>query len=244
MRFFVDQPLQVGQSLTLPEAVAHHWLTVLRAQVGDQAVLFNGQGGEYAVQLLDVHKKTATVQVLAHDPNDRILPVAVTLGLVMSKGDRMDYALQKSTELGVAAIQLLTSERGEMRLRHDRDQKKLAHWRQVLIAACEQCGLNRVPLLHPPMPLSNWPATLPDGLRLMMAPSGQPLALPEPLPERIVVLVGPEGGLSETEMQQAEQQGFLRWQLGTRVLRTETAPVVALAVLMAHNAQNQLHVPA
>ena len=156
MRFFVDVPLQVGDTLTLPEAVAHHWGTVLRARPGDQAVLFNGQGGEYAVQLLDLHKRTATVQVLGFDPVARTARCAVTLGLVMSKGDRLDYAIQKSTELGVRQIQLLTSERCELRLRYERDQKKLSHWQQVAVAACEQSGRNRVPQVHGLFDLSHF----------------------------------------------------------------------------------------
>lgn len=233
MRFFVDQPLAVNTTVQLPAAVAHHWLTVLRARVGDTATVFNGQGGEYHIELLELAKKNATVQVLSHTPDDRALPVQVTLGLVMSKGDRMDYALQKSTELGVAQIQLLTSERCEMRLRYERDQKKLEHWQQILIAACVQCGLNRIPLLHPPLPLHEWLPQVSDPLRLMMAPAAQALTLPRPLPSPLCLLVGPEGGLSESEMQDAEAQGFLRWQIGTRVLRTETAPVVGLAVLQS-----------
>ncbi len=233
MRFFVDVPLQVGDTLTLPEAVAHHWGTVLRARPGDQAVLFNGQGGEYAVQLLDLHKRTATVQVLGFDPVARTARCAVTLGLVMSKGDRLDYAIQKSTELGVRQIQLLTSERCELRLRYERDQKKLSHWQQVAVAACEQCGLNQIPTVLPPLDLPDWLVQLDSPLKLMMAPTGQQLSLPRPLPAQLALLVGPEGGLSPAEMTLAEQHGFARWQLGHRVLRTETAPVVALSVLQA-----------
>ena len=138
-RFYADIPLAIDTNVELPEMVFHHWTRVLRAKVGDQATLFNGVGGEYEVELTEINKKDAQARVLSFNPIDRTEPYFVTLGQVMSKGDRMDYAIQKSTEMGVGEIQLLTSERCEMRLKYDRDQKKIDHWQQVAIAACEQC---------------------------------------------------------------------------------------------------------
>lgn len=233
-RFFVDTPLQLNHYLTLPDSVFHHWVRVLRAQAGDQAILFNGLGGEFLVQLTEVNKKDATVHLLAYEQADRAPDYAVVLGQVMSKGDRMDYAIQKATELGVHKIQLLVSERCEMRLKYERDQKKIEHWQQVAIAACEQCGMNRVPEILPPLLLEDWfgQTAAHNTLKLVLAPAQSAQPLPAPLPKSIQLLVGPEGGLSDNEIQQAVQHGFQCWTLGPRILRTETAPVVALSALL------------
>src|SRR5690606_8706943 len=155
-RFYIDADLTVDVSLELTETVFHHWVKVLRAQVGESATLFNGQGGEYDVTLTEVAKKSATVSVNAFNPANRMPKFQALLGQVMSKGDRMDYAIQKAVELGVSEIQLLTSDRCEMSLKYDRDQKKLDHWQGVAIAACEQCGLNIVPKILAPMSLEKW----------------------------------------------------------------------------------------
>jgi 16S rRNA (uracil1498-N3)-methyltransferase len=230
-RFYTPIDLAVDQSLQLPDTVFHHWVRVLRAQVGDQATLFNGQGGEYLASLNHIDKKSAQVKILSFEPFDRAPNIKVTLGQVMSKGDRMDYAIQKATELGVHAIQLLVSERCEMRLKYDRDQKKIEHWQQVAVAACEQCGLNRIPTLLPPLPLSDWLAQVTTSRRYVLALSAeqQPTGLADMTD--VSLLIGPEGGLSEAEILLSEQHGFTRWQMGARVMRTETAPIVALALL-------------
>jgi 16S rRNA (uracil1498-N3)-methyltransferase len=233
-RFYADIALNLDTTVELPEIIFHHWTRVLRASVGDQATLFNGLGGEYDIELVEINKKNATARVLSFDPIDRAESYFVTLGQVMSKGDRMDYAIQKATELGVGAIQLLTSERCEMRLKYDRDQKKIDHWQQVAIAACEQCGLNRVPKILPPMSLEDWLPQIQSELKLVLAPIQAPKPLPKILPATISLLIGAEGGLSVQEIEMAEKSGFLKWQIGERVLRTETAPVVALAHLMAN----------
>ncbi len=230
-RFYIDTPLNLNQSFELSEAVFHHWVRVLRATQGEEAIVFNGQGGEYTVQLSDIQKKTAFALVKNFNADNRTLPFQVTIGQVMSKGDRMDYAIQKSVELGVHAIQLLTSERCEMRLKYERDQKKIDHWQGIAIAACEQCGMNIVPKILPPLTLSDWVTQCQAELKLVMALSQDKLALPCPLPPSIAVLVGPEGGLSQNEIEFAQQHGFSSWTIGDRILRTETAPVVALSIL-------------
>ncbi len=233
-RFFADIPLNIDQVIELPEVVFHHWVRVLRANVGDQSTLFNGLGGEYDVELVEINKKNATARVLGFNSINRTEPYFVTLGQVMSKGDRMDYAIQKATELGVGAIQLLTSERCEMRLKYDRDQKKIDHWQHIAIAACEQCGLNRIPQILAPTSLENWLPQIQSELKLVLAPIQAPKPLPSTLPKTISLLIGAEGGLSAIEIEMAEKSGFLKWQIGERILRTETAPVVALAQLMAN----------
>ncbi|TXJ08462.1 MAG: 16S rRNA (uracil(1498)-N(3))-methyltransferase [Acinetobacter sp.] len=230
-RFYIDAPLHIGETIILTETVFHHWCRVLRAKIHDQAVLFNGQGGEYLVELVNINKKDASIRILNFNPQNRTLPFQVTLGQVMSKGDRMDYAIQKSTELGVHAIQLLTSERCEMRLKYERDQKKIEHWQGIAIAACEQCGMNQIPQILSPMSVQDWIAQCTASLKLVMALSQESLQLPTPLPNNIAILIGAEGGLSPSEIETATQHGFLAWTIGERVLRTETAPIVALSIL-------------
>ena len=262
--------LPLGDDIDLPDSIVHHWCRVLRANIGDQGVLFDGFGGEYQVQLKTISKKSATATLLTHLSDDKTAPIISKIGLVMSRGERMDYAIQKATELGVTAIQLLSSHHGEVNLKPAQVEKKLAHWQQVAIAACEQCGLNRPPLILAPQPVNNWLETLdsdssdkpmavspvvsllsqapyyqvlqtPADLCMQMAvpAAGQPLT-PENLTQvlkqtnpYIKLLIGPEGGLSADERKQAESIGYKPWQIGTRVLRTETAPVVALATLHA-----------
>ena len=276
-RFFYIQPnsLQVGSTLPLTEDIFHHWCKVLRASVGEQALFFDGQGGEYTVTLTDITKKQALVTINDFNPINRALPFTVNIALVMSRGERMDYAIQKATELGVSSIQLLTSQHGEVRLKADQADKKLAHWQQVAVSACEQCGLNIVPNLLAPKAFSDWidePAgvhTSANVTKLILAvppddsglvtPCNQiegndiqqngiePITpytpYPNPLPHitnqfrqcslaQFWLLIGAEGGFSAQEITQAIERGFMPWQIGERVLRTETAPVVALSSLL------------
>ena len=230
-RFYIEADLAVDTQIELTETVFHHWCKVLRAQVGDQATLFNGQGGEYQVELTEVAKKSATVQVLTFNPANRTPAIRTLLGQVMSKGDRMDYAIQKAVELGVSEIQLLTSERCEMRLKYDRDQKKIDHWQGIAIAACEQCGMNIVPTIHAPVNLDKWLASELPATRLVLAPNKEKLDVLANATPNITLLIGPEGGLSDAEITTANEHGFISWCIGERVLRTETAPVVALSIL-------------
>ena len=238
--------------------------------MGEQALFFDGQGGEYTVTLTDITKKQALVTIKDFNPINRALPFTVNIALVMSRGERMDYAIQKATELGVSSIQLLTSQHGEVRLKADQADKKLAHWQQVAVSACEQCGLNIVPNLLAPKAFSDWidePAgvhTSANVTKLILAvPSddsgvGPPCNQTEgndiepitpyilymnPLPHianqfrqcslaQFWLLIGAEGGFSAQEITQAIERGFMPWQIGERVLRTETAPVVALSSLL------------
>lgn len=234
-RFYIETELNTGNSIELTESVFHHWVRVLRAKELDQAIFFNGKGGEYIVTLTEINKKNAFVSIDQFNPINRTAPAKVILGQVMSKGDRMDYAIQKATELGVTTIQLLTSERCEMRLRYERDQKKLDHWQSIAIAACEQCGMNKLPNILAPISLTDWvkSAQLPQS-RFVLAPNkGQENVVLNSQPD-LALLIGPEGGLSEAEIDAANQNHFQNWCIGDRVLRTETAPVVALSILNYH----------
>ncbi len=216
-RFFIEADLAENTSVELTETVFHHWVKVLRAQVGEKAILFNGQGGEYQAELIEVAKKSAVVQISDFNPNNRTPAIHTLLGQVMSKGDRMDYAIQKAVELGVSNIQLLTSERCEMRLKYDRDQKKLDHWQGIAVAACEQCGLNIVPQILAPMSLEKWLETELPETRLVLAPNKDEVDVLAKATHDIALLIGPEGGLSEAEITASNQK--------------ETAPVVALSIL-------------
>ncbi|MGX5699909.1 16S rRNA (uracil(1498)-N(3))-methyltransferase [Acinetobacter kookii] len=230
-RFYIEADLAVDMHVELTETVFHHWVKVLRAQAGEKATLFNGQGGEYEVTLIEVAKKSARVSVDSFNPDDRTPAFSTLLGQVMSKGDRMDYAIQKATELGVSKIQLLTSERCEMRLKYDRDQKKIDHWQGIAIAACEQCGMNKVPEVLAPVSLQDWLASELPTTKLVLAPNKDQVNVLENATQDIVLLIGPEGGLSEAEIQLSNNVGFINWCIGNRVLRTETAPIVALSIL-------------
>lgn len=230
-RFFIQADLAVNTHVELTDTVFHHWVKVLRAQVGESATLFNGQGGEYQATLTEINKKTATVIIQQFNPDNRTPAFTTLLGQVMSKGDRMDYAIQKAVELGVSNIQLLTSERCEMRLKYDRDQKKIDHWQGIAIAACEQCGMNTVPTIYAPVSLDNWLASQLPATKLVLAPNKDETDVLVDATKDIALLIGPEGGLSEAEIQLANQAGFKNWCIGSRVLRTETAPIVALSIL-------------
>lgn len=230
-RFYIETDLAVDTLVELTETVFHHWVKVLRAQIGEQATLFNGQGGEYEVELTDISKKSAIVKVNNFNAINRVTKFSTLLGQVMSKGDRMDYAIQKAVELGVSKIQLLTSERCEMRLKYDRDQKKLDHWQGIAIAACEQCGLNIVPEILAPLSLEQWLTSELPTTRLVLAPNKEEVNVLANVTTDLALLIGPEGGLSDTEINNANQKGFINWCIGERVLRTETAPIVALSIL-------------
>lgn len=199
-RFYIEAELAVDTQVELTETVFHHWVKVLRAQVGETATLFNGQGGEYEAELIEVNKKTAQVQIKSFNPDNRIPSFSALLGQVMSKGDRMDYAIQKAVELGVTNIQLLTSERCEMRLKYDRDQKKLDHWQGIAIAACEQCGMNIVPKILAPLRLEDWLNSDLPTTKLVLAPNKDQVDVLNNVSKDLALLIGPEGGLSETEI--------------------------------------------
>jgi len=218
----------------LPEAAARHALTVLRLQVGDTLALFNGAGGEYRASLVAVSKREARVRLTEFYASERESPLRITLALGISAGERMDYSLQKATELGVAAIQPLATERSLVKLAGERAHKRLQHWQHVVIAACEQCGRNRVPVVAPVQKLFAYLAHVDRSKRLLLlAPEAATPLKRVPPAAGVVVLIGAEGGLAPAEREAAEASGFEPVSLGPRILRTETAPVAALAILQA-----------
>lgn len=230
-RIYLPEAHHSGQVTPLPESAFGHLVRVLRQREGDVFEVFNGKGQRFQAELTEVGKKQASahlVEVLDALPES---PLHTHLGLVMSKGDRFDYALQKATELGVSAITPLGSERCDLRLKADRQEKKQQHWQGVIISACEQCGRDTLPQLNPIMPLQEWLPEDSDALKLVLHTSATAPAWPAQPPVRVRFLVGPEGGLTEAEVTTAIQQGYQAWQLGPRIFRTETAPVAMLALL-------------
>jgi 16S rRNA (uracil1498-N3)-methyltransferase len=213
----------------LPEEQAHYIGRVLRHAVGDPVQLFDGSGLEYRGQLIEVGKKSVRVELTEQLTGQPDSTLRVHLGQGLSRGERMDWAIQKATELGVAEITPIVSERCEVRLKDDRADKRMAHWQQVAISACEQCGRSSVPVIHPPLLLVDWLAQVEADLKLVLHPVAEPL-VSHAKPTSLAFLIGPEGGLNDAEVSQAVAAQFQPARLGPRVLRTETAAVVALSV--------------
>jgi 16S rRNA (uracil1498-N3)-methyltransferase len=227
-RFFIDTPLSLGEH-SLPEAQAHYLSKVLRLSVGASVQLFDGSGLEYQGALTEVGKKQVRVQLTQCLPGQPDSKLTIHLGQGLSRGERMDWAIQKATELGVTTITPVISERCEVRLSDERADKRLAHWRQIAISACEQSGRSSVPEIHPPISLPEWLASVSADLKLVLHPVAEALSS-HPQPQTLAFLIGPEGGLNEAEVQLAQAADFHAARLGPRVLRTETAPVAALAL--------------
>lgn len=229
-RLFCPEPLHLGQQLSLPPGPARH-VQVLRLQPGDTVSLFDGRGGEYAARVTHMGRSEVRVEVETHMPRECEPEIAVHLALGMPANERMDWLVEKATELGVASIQPLLAERSVLRLAGERAEKKQAHWQGVAIAACEQCGRNRVPLVHPVQPLQAWLAAQASaGLVLSLRPGTQGIASVAGA-AATTLLSGPEGGLAPAEEDAALARGWRPVHLGPRVLRAETAPLAALAVL-------------
>ncbi|MGQ0618642.1 MAG: 16S rRNA (uracil(1498)-N(3))-methyltransferase [Panacagrimonas sp.] len=234
-RVYLDARLDSGLRLPLPEAAFRHLIQVLRMESGDTLRVFDGRGKEFEARLDSISRREAWL-LLA----DAITPTAesalhLTLAQSLSKGERMDYSLQKAVELGVAAIQPLLTARSVVRLDAERSDRKLDHWQGVIVSACEQCGRATLPTLQPTIRHADWLAQggLSGALRLTLDPQAE-LGLRDLQPEKqIVLMVGPEGGLSADELAQARAAGFTGIRLGPRVLRTETAGVAALAAIQA-----------
>ena len=238
-RFHCPVPLATGDTLVLPSGAARH-VQVLRLQPGDIITLFNGGhqglGGEFEATVIRMGRSDVEVTVAAHNPVEREAARRVHLVVGMPANDRMDWLVEKATELGVASIQPLMTERSVLRLNGERAEKKQAHWQSVAVAACEQCGLNRVPMVHGILTLAQWAKTqMPDAapkFLLSLREDSQPLQTAMTTSavgaESFTFLSGPEGGLSDAEEQLALHHGFVPVSLGSRVLRSETAALAAL----------------
>jgi 16S rRNA (uracil1498-N3)-methyltransferase len=231
-RIYEPGPLSSHALLDLSEDGANHIGRVLRMQAGQELVLFDGRGGQYPATIQAVGKKQVQVQLGELDPVEVESPLAIHFGQVISRGDKMEFTIQKSVELGVTVITPLFSERCGVKLNGERLDKKLEQWQKIAISACEQCGRNRIPEIRPAMELAAWLAEPTEELKLNLHPRA-PYSintLPEPS-HGIRLLIGPEGGLSAAEIEQAREQGFADMLLGPRVLRTETAGLTAITAL-------------
>ena len=229
-RFYCPTPLATGLPLSLPSGAARH-VQVLRLQPGDVITLFNGEGGEFDATVTRMGRSDVEVAVGAHHAVEREAARPVHLLAGITANERMDWLVEKATELGVASITPWVAERSVLKLKGERADKKLAHWQGVAVAAAEQCGRNRVPAVHPAVTLTEWLKTAPPGERWVLSLSAgtQPVAQMMRT-DAVTVLSGPEGGLSPAEETAALAAGFKPVSLGPRVLRAETAPLALLAV--------------
>lgn len=234
-RIYCDGPLASGASVVLPAAGAYHVARVLRMREGASLCVFDGVGVEFLAEITRVDGDHVTVRPDTPTNGSVESPLKITLVQGVSRSERMDWTLQKATELGVTAIAPVLTSRSVVRLDDKQAQKKQSHWHGIVIGACEQCGRNRLPLVSAPVTLKQYlAATRKEGLRLVLCPSApSSLAGLASLPKKVDLLIGPEGGLEDDELAAAEQSGFIPVRLGPRVLRTETAAVAALTVLQA-----------
>ena len=229
-RLYVDAALEPQARLVLPDDAAHHAARVLRLEDGDAVVLFNGRGGEYEARLAIRGRDRVSAETGEQRNLERESPLQVTLAQAISSSDKMDFTIQKAVELGVAAVQPLLTSKSLVRLSAEREAKKLVHWKRVAIAACEQCGRNRIPGIEEPVALDRYrPAA---GSKILLSPSGSG-KLADFAKGPVVLAAGPEAGFSDSEEQLLLRAGFQPVRLGPRILRTETAALAALAALNA-----------
>lgn len=232
-RIFSDQPLLAGAELVLNENAAQYLGKVLRARVSDNVILFDGQGQQATASIQAIGKQSISVLLGAVNTPQTESSLQSHLGLCLSKGDRFDWAIQKATELGVSAISPLYSARVDFTVPPERLAKRLAHWQQIVTSACEQSGRVRIPTVNAPTSLTNWVSETVADVKLVLHCDVHSAPLLAAKPQSVALLIGPEGGLTDEEVAAAEQHHFQPWQLGPRILRTETAPVVALSVIGA-----------
>ena len=231
-RFYSDQPLQIGLELDLPKDIHRHAIQVLRLKANDALILFNGEGGEYLATLITAEKRHSTANIISYDGINRESPLEITLALTMIKADKMDFAIQKAVEMGVNTIQPLYSKRSVVKLKANRLNKKLVHWDGVIKAACEQSGRTAIPQLFAPTPLESWLQTPSSALRLAMLPGNHPKISTLELLEnkKIELIVGPEGGFTNQEVERLLASNIKGVQFGSRILRAETAVIAGIAL--------------
>lgn len=231
-RSHVDCPLSVGADIALPEGTAAHLLRVLRLQVNDLCVLFNGDGHDYQATISAIGKRDARAQITARRLVENESPLRITLLQGIARGEKMDWILQKATELGVARFLPVQSERSEVKLGAPRSEKRVAHWREVVTAACEQSGRAVIPELSPPQPLEQAASTC-HGALFLLDPlaAGSFKELHGSAMTACTLAIGPEGGWSPRDREQLSAAGFTSLNLGPRILRTETAGLAAIAAL-------------
>ncbi|HTU31697.1 MAG TPA: 16S rRNA (uracil(1498)-N(3))-methyltransferase [Solirubrobacteraceae bacterium] len=232
-RVHVSEPLAAGRRHTIEGDAANHITRVLRLEPGAPLTVFDGRGGEYSARIETLRKNAVIIEVQARSPSSRESSLSLTLAQGVSRGERMDWVVQKATELGVTAVVPVLTERTVVKLDARQSERKLAHWQGIAVAACEQSGRDKIPDIVAPLSLSDFLRAIdPQTTRLLLSPTGTQRVTDLKAPERkLVVLIGPEGGLAETEQRAAIGAGFLAVKMGPRILRTETAAVAALTLL-------------
>lgn len=231
-RIYHPAPLPAEGFVTLNDDAAHHLTRVLRMTKGQPVRLFDGGNVIFEGEIATVGKKTVTVNIIGSRLENSESPLGLHLGQVMSRGEKMEFTVQKSIELGVSVITPLFSERCGVKLDNERLEKKIQQWQKIAIGACEQCGRNSVPLIRQAMDLEPWCAEQDDGLKLNLHPRAEHSINTLPLPvHKVRLLIGPEGGLSSSEIAMTSRHGFTEIRLGPRVLRTETTALTAITAL-------------
>jgi len=232
-RLFTDQPLTTGASVLLEGDTARHLGRALRARVGESVALFNGDGREFTARIREVSKQSIVAEIGEASRPSTESTTKTEIGLCLSKGDRFDWAIQKATEMGVGKVVPLLSERVDFAIPPERIEKRRSHWQQIVTSACEQCGRVQVPPVTLPQTLNHWVQDVTADQKWVLHCGPSVASSGRSVPDTAALLIGPEGGLSQDEVDLALNQGFKLLQLGPRVLRTETAPVAALAALAA-----------
>lgn len=232
-RIYQAIPLQTGTAVVLNEQSSHHLSRVLRAALQDEVTIFNGEGGEYLARISKIDKKSVTLEVGEFNPREAESSLELYLAQGISRGEKMDYIIQKAVELGVKKIVPLLTERCTVKLDTERREKRVEHWQAIIISACEQCGRNRIPELLAPQSLDHWLQSVEAEQRFVLSPHVSKRLSETKIVhhQRVALLIGPEGGLSEKEINKAFEKNFQPLNLGPRVLRTETAAVAAIVAL-------------
>ena len=234
-RFYCPIPLHTNTSTALPEEVFRHAIQVLRLQLGEEIIVFNGQGGEYLAEINQVAKRSASILVKEFKDEFKESALELTLAQALLKPDKMDFALQKAVELGIRSFQPLITQRSVVRTDKDKDEKRLQHWQAVAISACEQCGRTQIPCIKAPQPLTQYLQSLSQAPNhvLLDPTSTKTLQDVQVSAQKIGVLIGPEGGFTAEEVALCLQTGLQSVHLGSRILRAETASTSVLAILQA-----------
>lgn len=233
-RFYHSNPLDLNQIIILDEFSSHHALRVMRVKVDDFLILFNGDGFEYRGRVSDINKKTINIEILSKEKNNNESPININLFQSISSNEKMDMVIQKATELGVSSIQPIFTSRSTVKLSLDRIKKRLIHWRQVSISACGQSGRSKIPTIKSPIGFDRFVEGITtNSLNLLLHPdnSKESSNLPNKYSGDINIFIGPEGGFSQDEVLLLKKQNCINVQLGSRILRTETAPLAIIAIL-------------
>ena len=233
-RFYHSNPLDLNQIIILDEFASHHALRVMRVKVDDFLILFNGDGFEYKGRVSDINKKTINIEILSKEKNNSESPININLFQSISSNEKMDMVIQKATELGVSSIQPIFTSRSTIKLSLDRTKKRLIHWKQVSISACEQSGRSKIPTIRSPIGFDQISEGIKtNSLNLLLHPDNleESSNLPNEYSGDINIFIGPEGGFSQDEVLLLKKQNCINIQLGPRILRTETAPLAIIAIL-------------